>query len=304
MFTRWRLPPDSVVDRVVRALLEPGERRASGARRRPAAATFSSRANSRRFSSDRELACRSPPAAAPSRRPARGARRCPSPARCAPARISSSVVLPAPLGPMIASASPRRSLEADVAHARRACRSSCARPWRAGSPRARWRTPPRTGASAGTAGTISARLACVSHSPTSILFVGDLVGGLGRRTLLGLLPGLRERLAPTFVVVNGENVAGGVGHHAEARRRALRGGRRRRSRSATTPTTTARSCPTSTARSAILRPGELPARAARARHVRRRARRRAPRRREPVGQRLHARRAPARSPTPTRASTS
>ncbi len=45
----------------------------------------------------------------------------------------------------------------------------------------------------------------------SILFVGDLVGGLGRRTLLGLLPGLRERLAPTFVVVNGENVAGGLG---------------------------------------------------------------------------------------------
>ncbi|HEY5143396.1 MAG TPA: TIGR00282 family metallophosphoesterase [Solirubrobacteraceae bacterium] len=47
--------------------------------------------------------------------------------------------------------------------------------------------------------------------PVSILFVGDLVGGLGRRTLLGLLPGLRERLAPTFVVVNGENVAGGLG---------------------------------------------------------------------------------------------
>ncbi|HVP02936.1 MAG TPA: TIGR00282 family metallophosphoesterase [Solirubrobacteraceae bacterium] len=47
--------------------------------------------------------------------------------------------------------------------------------------------------------------------PVSILFVGDLVGGLGRRTLLGLLPGIRERHAPTFVVVNGENVAGGLG---------------------------------------------------------------------------------------------
>jgi metallophosphoesterase (TIGR00282 family) len=45
----------------------------------------------------------------------------------------------------------------------------------------------------------------------TILFVGDLVGGLGRRTLLGLLPGLRERHAPDFVVVNGENVAGGLG---------------------------------------------------------------------------------------------
>jgi metallophosphoesterase (TIGR00282 family) len=45
----------------------------------------------------------------------------------------------------------------------------------------------------------------------SILFVGDVVGGLGKRTLLALLPGLRERLAPDFVVVNGENAAGGVG---------------------------------------------------------------------------------------------
>ncbi len=44
-----------------------------------------------------------------------------------------------------------------------------------------------------------------------ILFIGDLVGGLGRRTLLGLLPQLRKTYAPTFVVVNGENVAGGLG---------------------------------------------------------------------------------------------
>lgn len=47
--------------------------------------------------------------------------------------------------------------------------------------------------------------------PASILFVGDVVGGLGRRTLLGLLPVLRERHDPTFVVVNGENSAGGLG---------------------------------------------------------------------------------------------
>ena len=44
-----------------------------------------------------------------------------------------------------------------------------------------------------------------------ILFVGDIVGGIGKRTLFALLPGLRERHRPTFVVVNGENVAGGVG---------------------------------------------------------------------------------------------
>src|SRR6476619_7373240 len=44
-----------------------------------------------------------------------------------------------------------------------------------------------------------------------ILFVGDVVGGLGRRTLLALLPGLVEEHAPDFVVVNGENAAGGLG---------------------------------------------------------------------------------------------
>ena len=48
-------------------------------------------------------------------------------------------------------------------------------------------------------------------APASILFIGDLVGGLGRRTLLALLPGLLERYEPTFVVVNAENVAGGLG---------------------------------------------------------------------------------------------
>jgi metallophosphoesterase (TIGR00282 family) len=47
--------------------------------------------------------------------------------------------------------------------------------------------------------------------PVSILFVGDIVGGIGRRTLLRLLPELRERHDPTFVVVNGENAAGGLG---------------------------------------------------------------------------------------------
>jgi len=44
-----------------------------------------------------------------------------------------------------------------------------------------------------------------------ILFVGDVVGGIGRRTLLECLPVLAERLQPTFVVVNGENSAGGLG---------------------------------------------------------------------------------------------
>lgn len=51
----------------------------------------------------------------------------------------------------------------------------------------------------------------IGVTATTILFCGDLVGSVGRRTLLGKLPELRERLQPHFVVVNGENVAGGVG---------------------------------------------------------------------------------------------
>jgi 2',3'-cyclic-nucleotide 2'-phosphodiesterase len=44
-----------------------------------------------------------------------------------------------------------------------------------------------------------------------LLFVGDVVAGIGRRTLAALLPGLRDEHQPDFVVVNGENAAGGVG---------------------------------------------------------------------------------------------
>jgi metallophosphoesterase (TIGR00282 family) len=46
---------------------------------------------------------------------------------------------------------------------------------------------------------------------TAILFIGDVVGRAGRRALRELLPGLREELAPDFVVANGENAAGGIG---------------------------------------------------------------------------------------------
>jgi metallophosphoesterase (TIGR00282 family) len=38
-----------------------------------------------------------------------------------------------------------------------------------------------------------------------------VVGRAGRRALRDLLPGLREELAPDFVIVNGENAAGGIG---------------------------------------------------------------------------------------------
>jgi metallophosphoesterase (TIGR00282 family) len=44
-----------------------------------------------------------------------------------------------------------------------------------------------------------------------LLFVGDIVGSPGRHAVESLLPELRERHEPDFVVVNGENSAGGLG---------------------------------------------------------------------------------------------
>jgi len=44
-----------------------------------------------------------------------------------------------------------------------------------------------------------------------VLFIGDVVGGPGRRGLAAAMPELRERHAPDLVVVNGENSAGGMG---------------------------------------------------------------------------------------------
>ena len=44
-----------------------------------------------------------------------------------------------------------------------------------------------------------------------LLFIGDIVGRAGRKVLLEKLPGLRKRYALDFVIVNGENAAGGFG---------------------------------------------------------------------------------------------
>ncbi len=44
-----------------------------------------------------------------------------------------------------------------------------------------------------------------------VLFCGDVVGRAGRDVLIARLPELRERLGLDFVVVNGENAAGGFG---------------------------------------------------------------------------------------------
>ncbi len=44
-----------------------------------------------------------------------------------------------------------------------------------------------------------------------LLFLGDVVGRSGRSAIAERLPGLRERYGAHFVVVNGENAAGGFG---------------------------------------------------------------------------------------------
>ena len=127
-----------------------------------------------------------------------------------------------------------------------------------------------------------------ARAPATILFVGDVVGSLGKHTLLGLLPALRERHAPTFVVVNGENAAGGLGITPKiadelfARRR-----RRHHARQPRLPPARDLRLP----RRARGDPAavQLPAQPARPRRVRRRARRRAARRGEPHRQPLRAR---------------
>jgi metallophosphoesterase (TIGR00282 family) len=44
-----------------------------------------------------------------------------------------------------------------------------------------------------------------------IVFLGDVVGRSGRKAVCETLPALRQRLAADFVIVNGENAAGGAG---------------------------------------------------------------------------------------------
>jgi metallophosphoesterase (TIGR00282 family) len=44
-----------------------------------------------------------------------------------------------------------------------------------------------------------------------LLFLGDVVGRPGRQAVVDGLPGLRQRFALDFVIVNGENAAGGFG---------------------------------------------------------------------------------------------
>ena len=51
-----------------------------------------------------------------------------------------------------------------------------------------------------------------------LLFIGDVVGSPGRQVLEAVLPALREQHAPDWIVVNGENSAGGLGVTAKTAR--------------------------------------------------------------------------------------
>jgi 2',3'-cyclic-nucleotide 2'-phosphodiesterase len=57
-----------------------------------------------------------------------------------------------------------------------------------------------------------------------LVFIGDVVGGTGRRALDAVLPDLRRKYEPDFVVVNGENSAGGLGINERIARAWLDGG--------------------------------------------------------------------------------
>jgi metallophosphoesterase (TIGR00282 family) len=58
----------------------------------------------------------------------------------------------------------------------------------------------------------------------TILFLGDIVGGPGRTAVIARLPELKEKHALDFVVVNGENAAGGRGITAKITIDLLRAG--------------------------------------------------------------------------------
>jgi metallophosphoesterase (TIGR00282 family) len=45
----------------------------------------------------------------------------------------------------------------------------------------------------------------------NILFIGDIVGSVGRQALTAVLPRLKRKYDPTFIIANGENAANGKG---------------------------------------------------------------------------------------------
>jgi len=54
--------------------------------------------------------------------------------------------------------------------------------------------------------------------------LGDIVGKVGREAAMSMLPTLREMYEPDFTIVNGENVAGGIGITPEIAQQLLKSG--------------------------------------------------------------------------------
>ncbi|HXY57463.1 MAG TPA: TIGR00282 family metallophosphoesterase [Methylocystis sp.] len=54
-------------------------------------------------------------------------------------------------------------------------------------------------------------MSTLASSPLRLLFIGDVMGRSGRSAVLSRLPALRDAWALDFVIVNGENAAGGFG---------------------------------------------------------------------------------------------
>lgn len=44
-----------------------------------------------------------------------------------------------------------------------------------------------------------------------VVFIGDIVGNVGRDTVKRLLPWLKDKYNPHIIIANGENAAGGRG---------------------------------------------------------------------------------------------
>ena len=135
-----------------------------------------------------------------------------------PARIESSVVLPAPLGPITASSSPARAVNETPRRAARSPKRLLRS--RTSMHRSARLQPARSPAAGyGTASSVGPGM--------KVLFVGDVVGKPGRAGLARAMPGLRERHAPDLVIVNGENSAGGLGITEKTGERPVLDGRRR-----------------------------------------------------------------------------
>lgn len=52
-------------------------------------------------------------------------------------------------------------------------------------------------------------------SKIKVLFIGDIVGSVGRKSVQDVLPALKKKYAPDFIIANGENAAGGKGITAD-----------------------------------------------------------------------------------------